>query len=379
MNLKQIPAQKIRLALKMTGGVTVGFAVTWAIIKFLITGSVIIPQIAHSEPCDSSYTLDLDNPSTYTITCGTIQGHNWNVKGDTCWLYTPLFNVGGNVSDPDRTVNISFRINQSGNLDLNDTAWVYCWTNGVQSYSQIYRGDSSAAVFTTNITLLVPSGGNYKIGIKFMNDKTNELWQLKNGELTTCLQSVSPLPVQFASFTGTAGKKNVQLKWSTACEMNNAFFTLERSADATNFFALAKVNGAGTSSAVHAYSFSDDTPLAGTSYYRLNQTDINGTTKTYKVISVLFSGIAAGRTSIHVSPNPFSDSFTAQFDAEEKSEAIVNILSTSGTMVYSEKINVTEGNNLYHFSTPQSIRNGTYILRVIADNLVLASTKIIKK
>jgi hypothetical protein len=63
----------------------------------------------------------------------------------------------------------------------------------------------------------------------------------------------------------------VDITWSTATETNNKYFTIERSANGTDFVAIGTVNGAGTSSSVNNYSFVDINPLTGVSYYRLTQ------------------------------------------------------------------------------------------------------------
>ncbi|MGZ4033386.1 MAG: hypothetical protein ACXVP4_00870, partial [Bacteroidia bacterium] len=84
---------------------------------------------------------------------------------------------------------------------------------------------------------------------------------------------INPLPIELINFSATLNENNtVDLQWTTATEINNDYFTIERSADANNFTELSKTNGAGNSTHVLNYSSVDDTPLKGTSYYRLRQT-----------------------------------------------------------------------------------------------------------
>ncbi len=71
----------------------------------------------------------------------------------------------------------------------------------------------------------------------------------------------TPLPIELISFTGeTAGSKN-KLLWTTASEMNNDHFTLEKSSEANIFQPVAVIQGAGNSATLLNYSFIDDKSL----------------------------------------------------------------------------------------------------------------------
>lgn len=85
------------------------------------------------------------------------------------------------------------------------------------------------------------------------------------------------LPIILISFTGKSLTNTTNLlEWTTSTEINNDYFTLERSSDAQNFSAIGIVNGAGNSNISLNYNFIDETPLQGVNYYRLKQTDFNG-------------------------------------------------------------------------------------------------------
>ncbi|NQX98097.1 MAG: hypothetical protein HRT73_09495, partial [Flavobacteriales bacterium] len=90
------------------------------------------------------------------------------------------------------------------------------------------------------------------------------------------LTAANPLPITLLSFEATANEDKVDLKWSTSTEINNGFFTIERSADAKNWEEIVTTNGAGNSNQTIEYFETDYEPLEGVSYYRLKQTDFNG-------------------------------------------------------------------------------------------------------
>lgn len=188
----------------------------------------------------------------------------------------------------------------------------------------------------------------------------------------------TPLPVMLISFTAEVGNNaSVILNWATAAEVNNDYFTIERSQNGTQFSELTKVEGAGNSTDIHKYSFSDDQPLGGISYYRLKQTDFNGKSETFKTVSVNIKTKQSTVSTIRISPNPFNDSFTAQFESLEKEEAQFQLLSVNGAIIFNDKIMVEEGKNSFRFTAPSNLKPGTYVLRIINSTSVLGHTKVI--
>ncbi len=113
----------------------------------------------------------------------------------------------------------------------------------------------------------------------------------------------SALPIELIEFTANyrATEKDVLIKWVTSSEVNNDYFTVEKSIDAQNFEELTIVQGAGNSNQVLNYSTLDEKPYNGISYYRLKQTDFNGQFKYSNIVSV---NINHGEPIVRVYPNP---------------------------------------------------------------------------
>ncbi|MFY7965875.1 MAG: BspA family leucine-rich repeat surface protein, partial [Chitinophagaceae bacterium] len=84
------------------------------------------------------------------------------------------------------------------------------------------------------------------------------------------------LPIHLTSFTATTQQSKVLLQWETATEINNNCFTVQRGTNKDNWQDIAIIKGAGNSSAVKEYASTDNNPLQGISYYRIQQTDFNG-------------------------------------------------------------------------------------------------------
>ncbi|MBL7874707.1 MAG: T9SS type A sorting domain-containing protein, partial [Cyclobacteriaceae bacterium] len=96
----------------------------------------------------------------------------------------------------------------------------------------------------------------------------------------------NPLPVELISFTGQVVNENVKLNWITASELNNDFFTVQRSVDGAEFESIAEIEGAGTIQTATEYEYIDTQPHPNLSYYRLKQTDFDKKVTYSKVIAL---------------------------------------------------------------------------------------------
>ena len=109
-----------------------------------------------------------------------------------------------------------------------------------------------------------------------------------NGYTTFCPYWINnaPLPVELVSFEGDCISDNVLLEWTSLTEINNDYYTVERSDDATNWEEIAIIDGAGNSIDVNHYSYLDSNSKPGINYYRLKQTDFDGQNTYFKTIAV---------------------------------------------------------------------------------------------
>jgi len=166
-----------------------------------------------------------------------------------------------------------------------------------------------------------------------------------------------PLPIELISFT-TAVEQNklVVLNWTTTSEINNDYFTIERSVDAHKWSPVSTVKGAGNSSVVLNYKAIDEIPFNGTFYYRLKQTDFNN--------EFSYSGIETVTISkelnikINSYPNPVSEYVTIELsDIEE--EVNYRLLSITSQVL---KMGVIKSSvsNLYL----EEIDTGIYFLKL---------------
>jgi hypothetical protein len=133
---------------------------------------------------------------------------------------------------------------------------------------------------------------------------------LSNNMAVGCDASEVPLPIELLSFKARPVGSIVQLNWSTASEINNDYFTIQRSSDAESFIEVLKVKGNGNSSIIRNYMAIDEQPFYGNTYYRLKQTDFNGTSKFHDIIVVHLKK----SSPYTIYPNPFSTTISIVMD-----------------------------------------------------------------
>lgn len=144
---------------------------------------------------------------------------------------------------------------------------------------------------------------------------------------------LTPLPVELISFSGeNKGEENLLL-WSTASEINNDHFDVERSSDGESFRLLGKVPGNGNSTTELDYSFTDGHPDAGENYYRLKQVDYDGT---YKYSDII--GLRNERSHLPCLLNSSSSRTTLLLSCSDFSGTRMSIYNVQGVLLEERSI-----------------------------------------
>ncbi len=144
-----------------------------------------------------------------------------------------------------------------------------------------------------------------------------------------------PLPVELVSFTAVFANNAVELKWATASETNNFGFDIERRETGKEWQTLAFVEGFGTSSAPHFYSYIDNTIVNSRYEYRLKQIDFGGMFFYSKIIEVSVSIFPAEFGLAQNYPNPFNSSTTISYSLREAGKIQLSVYDATGRLVRS--------------------------------------------
>jgi hypothetical protein len=197
-------------------------------------------------------------------------------------------------------------------------------------------------------------------------------WNLTGGASLDC----TLLPIELLYFKANCNGEKVDLFWSTASELNNDFFTIERSKDAIHWETVLTVDGAGNSNQVIEYKDQDLAPLKGTPYYRLKQTDFDGQFA-YSNVEVVKNFDANGDLTIF--PNPTNgNNFSLELSGFGEEEVLIVIRDITGKEFYSKTYVVKDGNELIAFPITETIPKGTYIVTATNNDKLVAKRLVVQ-
>lgn len=168
-------------------------------------------------------------------------------------------------------------------------------------------------------------------------------------------KNFNTLPVTLNYFKANCEGQNIKLSWSTLAEINNDYFTIERSYDAVNFHPITTIEGAGNSNVQIDYSWFDNNVENIELYYRLKQTDFDGSNEIFNIVSAKCTD---NNYQFGIYPNPFSDNLNITGNSDLP--CLIQIFNATGEIVFEAN---SEINNLYNIK-PSSFAPGIYYLRI---------------
>jgi|GEM_PF-1324045 len=180
--------------------------------------------------------------------------------------------------------------------------------------------------------------------------------------ISTSNSAATPLPVKLLSFSAIESNGTVLLRWSTATEIDNDFFTIQRAATGEDFVDILKVKGKGTSLVQNNYEAIDTSPISGRSYYRLIQTDFDGHSTSAEVVEVEVTEVLAS-----IYPNPVDQHELLNIEINgllASSPSMIRVLDIRGAIINQLFLNADANGTLKTVLTTASLSPGIYILSV---------------
>ncbi len=173
--------------------------------------------------------------------------------------------------------------------------------------------------------------------------------------------SSAVLPIELLYFKANTKVEGVLLEWVTVSEINNDFFTIERSNSGIDFEPVGIIQGSGNSNNEINYEFIDRSPRGGISYYRLKQTDFDGQFDYSEIKRV--SVESSGRSIIF--PNPINDEneLTVHLSIEEPESISILIYDFKGTEIFKISDEVENGLNQFKISL-NGYKPNLYFLKI---------------
>jgi hypothetical protein len=289
-----------------------------------------------------------------TLTLGNILigGHDSNHGPTTCiasittvqpntWVYGSV-----NNNDNGGTGLVGF----SGQLTLLNKTYINNGIDGAQADST-YPVPATYNITTTDIG-------------------ASNVW------MTFVLIGVQPncvLPVELLNFTCNNDYNkgsSIELNWSTATEKNSSKYTIERSIDGNEFTPIGNVDAAGNSETQRNYSFVDPNPLAGENYYRLTETDIDGSTQTFNITSCSLNNPVN-----MVYPNPNNGTFTLSLGASTSTQYLV-VTDLMGREITKQQYEPSPENTIHTVNLPAGCK-GVFMAKIINGDQTVSVKKVV--
>ena len=181
------------------------------------------------------------------------------------------------------------------------------------------------------------------------------------------------LPIELLSFEAIQKKKQVVLSWTTATEINNEFFTIERSEDGENFRELSRQMGAGNSNLPLQYQYIDEKPLPGKSYYRLKQTDFDGKYTYSYMVAVNFSI----SNVFSIFPQPAADILHVYYNSDKNYTQELVFMDLRSREMLINSLSIEKGNNVLEIDISK-LTPGFYIVKFKEDTGEEYISKLVK-
>lgn len=175
------------------------------------------------------------------------------------------------------------------------------------------------------------------------------------------------LPIELKSFNAKHEDNAVKVEWVTASEINNSYFTIERSENGIDFIEVGRENGSGNSTIDISYTFHDTDPDFSSPYYRLKQTDYDGTTETFEPVFVKFAKTKEEFSIKDFGPNPFSERVRFSYSAPGPN-VNYSLMNQSGSIVREGKLESGPGYDSFILEDLSDLPSGIYYMVFIHED-----------
>lgn len=347
----------------------------------LASGQTVIKAMSHNTITDTWYVISGDDFAsaavlyTLDITNGTLT--NIGVIQNATLPVGLAIDCNGDAY----IVNVVFGISSTAVLNSLDLTTAVATPIGtdlgladVSGYSQdmdfnpetgnlYWSGYWSAGFFS--------EGGSFRL-INITNGTSTELGAFGQFETITGLSvnaNCSVVPVELTSFSANQSGNNVVLNWTTATEINNSGFEIERKSEPSNWERIGFIAGSGSTTETRSYSFTDNSVLQGSNTYRLKQIDYNGKFEYSNEINVDVHTVLNFSLEQNY-PNPFNPSTTIRFTIPEASLVKINVYNAVGEFVDEVTNELLQSGSYDVTYYASGLASGVYFVKMEAGSFV---------
>lgn len=269
-----------------------------------------------------------------------------------------------NSSQVSSRLNREWRVQETGNVGSIEVTFDLATISGplgvgTNNLSLLRLMVDDDGDFTSGVTLISPSSfnGTTNTATFTVNFNDGQYYTLGSEENAA-------LPIELISFDANVlENKTVRLNWATASEENNAFFTVERSADGQSFEAISFIDGAGISNQVQYYQYLDKQPLEGYSFYRLKQTDYSGEFDYSEVRSVFVERLNQAEYVLYPNPIDQGDEVQIRYRVSQDKTVSLQVYDLNGKALYYEEKDLFVNGEVIRIPT-SGLSRGLHIVKI---------------
>lgn len=339
-------------------GLTTGFnpLTVTGVIHPIPDGSTAAAAADLSNVYDYLNTLPYDIELLYPAQFGNdlvLTPHTYLMNAATSFTGNLYLNAEGNA-------NAVFVIQINGALTTSTYAKVIL-TNGTLAKNVYWKVDGAVSINDYSVfkgTVIANNGAiNLTTGVAIEGRALTTTGAFHTAAITvTNSEACSTLPVTWLNFTGKAIKDKVLMEWATTNEVNNKYFTIEKSNDAQSFEVLTTVKTTDVRvNNEHRYSFIDEQPFI-VNYYRLSETDLDGKKSYFTTIKVKVTENQNLKVWTYTKGNTIYVETTGAMPGN----AFLDLYSMDGRRIASQKILLRSNRSTYQIE--KSLNKGIYLI-----------------
>lgn len=277
------------------------------------------------------------------------------------------FNIVSNIKELDNS--------SDNNIHLNDENYAISSNIGINEY--VFEIETGLSDILKKLD--TKESGHHNIRFYFEFTGKNKIERFPESNFITInfevvSDALGPncqaalLPIDLLDWNAFKQDKSVHLSWKTANEVNNDYFEIERSKDGKTWGVIEKIKGKGNTFSENKYYTRDNFPLEGLNFYRLTQTDFDGSKKYSR-----YKEVYNFENELILYPNPVGNILS--YSIKDKNRKFkLEIFESTGKLVYTCKI-PEPGSNDFNIDISH-LNCGTYIVKYI--NLDNSRTEILK-
>ncbi len=279
-------------------------------------------------------------------------------------------------------------IDACGNATINDASILPLANTVINTSSDCFYNNTTLTVDTipnatytwyrkTSPTDSVEIATNQSYNIPYMLPSDTGVYVCKTSVNMGCLTRVSYFSLSglCGSFLAAEGNFSIggklrndktELEWLTGNDFIADEFVVERSTDGRNFNVLGTVQAAANRNTRNRYLFTDNSPEFGKNQYRIKIIKRNSGASYSKIIVIN----RVNTNSIAVNPNPVENKFSIHFKEVPSGSYSVSLVNATGGLLYSHTIKIGNG-EIKNMQRPASAKAGTYFLLIRNEEMTI--------